>query len=76
MTSVDFFLLKVTRGPAIGIKALDDASVEKSTGGKDNSSPPQALKELDKENDKKKFTEEKDDGPPPTIVERVRRREC
>ena len=29
--------------------------------------PPQALKELDEENDKKKFTEEKDDGPPPQL---------
>jgi len=56
--------LKVTDGPAIGTKALDDASVEKTIGGKDNSSPPQAPKESDEANAKEKSTEEKDDGPP------------
>eukprot|EP00588_Corethron_pennatum_P002523 CAMPEP_0194299064 /NCGR_PEP_ID=MMETSP0169-20130528/60514_1 /TAXON_ID=218684 /ORGANISM="Corethron pennatum, Strain L29A3" /LENGTH=1780 /DNA_ID=CAMNT_0039049125 /DNA_START=26 /DNA_END=5365 /DNA_ORIENTATION=+ len=56
--------LKVTDEPAIGTKALDGASVEKTIGGKDNSSPTQAPKESDKANVKKKFTEEKGNGPP------------
>jgi len=55
--------LKVTDEPAIGTKALDGASVEKTIGGKDNSSPTQAPKESDKANVKTNYTEEKDDGP-------------
>jgi len=57
------FFLKVTDWPPIRTKALDGTSVAKSTKGKDNSSPPQAPKESDEANAKKKFTEEKDGGP-------------